>query len=226
MSSHSVRFPNENTDYRAARDELLDAEVGLRRHVEQVAALRRRLPVGGAVPEDYVFEEGDPVRRVRLSELFQRPDASLLLYNFMYGPKMEKACPACTSFLDGLDGIAPHATQRVNLAIVAKSPIERIRAHARERGWRNLRLLSSAGNTFNRDYFGESPDESQNPLLHVFVRRGGVVHHFYTTELAFVPSEPGQHQRHIDQMWPLWQLFDLTPEGRGTDWFPRLRYEP
>jgi len=226
MSSHSVRFPNENTDYRAARDELLDAEVGLRRHIEQVAALRRRLPVGGAVPEDYVFEEGDPVRRVRLSELFQRPAASLLLYNFMYGPKMEKACPACTSFLDGLDGIAPHATQRVNLAIVAKSPIERIRAHARERGWRNLRLLSSAGNTFNRDYFGESPDESQNPLLHVFVRRGAVVHHFYTTELAFVPSEPGQHPRHIDQMWPLWQLFDLTPEGRGTDWFPRLRYEP
>jgi len=226
MSSHSVRFPNENADYRAARDELLEVEVGLRRHVEQVAALRRRLPVGGAVPEDYVFEEGDPVRRVRLSELFQRPDASLLLYNFMYGPRMEKACPSCTSFLDGLDGIAPHATQRVNLAIVAKSPIDRIRAHARERGWRNLRLLSSAGNTFNRDYFGENPDESQNPLLHVFVRRGGAVHHFYTTELAFAPSEPGQHPRHIDQMWPLWQLFDLTPEGRGTDWFPRLRYEP
>ena len=226
MSSNSVRFPNENADYRAARDELLEVEVGLRRHVEQVAALRRRLPVGGAVPEDYVFEEGDPVRRVRLSELFQRPDASLLLYNFMYGPRMEKACPSCTSFLDGLDGIAPHATQRVNLAIVAKSPIDRIRAHARERGWRNLRLLSSAGNTFNRDYFGENPDESQNPLLHVFVRRGGAVHHFYTTELAFAPSEPGQHPRHIDQMWPLWQLFDLTPEGRGTDWFPRLRYEP
>jgi len=226
MSSHSVRFPNENADYRAARDELLEVEVGLRRHIEQVAALRRRLPVGGAVPEDYVFEEGDPVRRVRLSELFQRPDASLLLYNFMYGPRMEKACPSCTSFLDGLDGIAPHATRRVNLAIVAKSPIDRIRAHARERGWRNLRLLSSAGNTFNRDYFGENPDESQNPLLHVFVRRGGAVHHFYTTELAFAPSEPGQHPRHIDQMWPLWQLFDLTPEGRGTDWYPRLRYEP
>ena len=225
MASHPVHFPNESAEYRAARDELLQAEVDLRKHVEEVAALRRRLPVGGAVREDYVFEEGEPVRRVRLSELFRHPEASLLLYNFMYGPKMEKACPSCTSFLDGLDGIAPHATQRVNLAIVARSPIQRIRAHARERGWRHLRLLSSAGNTFNRDYFGENPDESQNPLLHVFVRRGSAIHHSYTTELAFTPSEPGQNPRHIDQMWPLWQLFDLTPEGRGTDWYPRLSYE-
>jgi predicted dithiol-disulfide oxidoreductase (DUF899 family) len=228
MSLHPMRFPNESPDYRAARDELLRAEVDLRKRVEEVAAMRRRLPVGGAVREDYAFEEGggDTVRRVRLSELFARPEASLLLYSFMYGPKMEKACPSCTSFLDGLDGIAPHATQRVNLAVVARSPIQRIRAHARERGWRHLRLLSSAGNTFNRDYFAESPDESQNPILHVFVRRGSSVHHSYSTELLFAPTEPGQNPRHIDPMWPLWSLFDLTPEGRGTDWYPKLSYEP
>src|SRR5207253_4743393 len=137
----------------------------LRQRVEAVAALRRRLPVGGAAPDDYVFEEadGDGIRRVRLSELFVRPESSLLLYNFMYGPRMETACPMCTSFLDALDGIAPHVMQRVNLAVVAKSPIQRIRTHARERGWRHLRLLSAAGNSFNRDYFAESPDESQNP---------------------------------------------------------------
>jgi predicted dithiol-disulfide oxidoreductase (DUF899 family) len=190
--------------------------------------MRRRLPGGGAVPEDYVFEEGadgDGVRRVRLSELFVRPQASLLLYNFMYGPKMESACPMCTSFLDALDGIAPHVMQRMNFAVVAKSPIQRLRAHARERGWRHLRLLSSAGNTFNRDYAGENPDESQNPVLHVFVRRGPAVHHFYATELAFAPTEPGQHPRHIDPVWPLWNLFDLTPEGRAEDWYPKLRYE-
>ena len=180
------------------------------------------------MPEDYVFDEdgdGAGVRRVRLSELFVRPEASLLLYNFMYGPKMSAACPMCTSFLDALDGIAPHVMQRMNLAVVARSPIQRIRTHARERGWRHLRLLSSAGNGFNRDYFGESPDESQNPLLHVFVRRGASVHHFYTTELLFAPTEPGQNPRHIDPMWPLWNLFDVTPEGRGEGWYPKLSYE-
>src|SRR5262245_10107299 len=228
MSVHPVRFPNETADYRAAREELLRAEIDLRKRVEDVAAMRRRLPVGGAVGEDYVFEEGgdgESVRRVRLSELFVRPEASLLLYNFMYGPRMEAACPMCTSFLDALDGIAPHVMQRMNLSVVAKSPMPRIRAHARVRGWRHLRLLSSSGNTFNRDYAGENPDESQNPVLHVFVRRGPAVHHFYSTELAFAPTEPGQHPRHIDPVWPLWNLFDLTPEGRGKDWYPQLTYE-
>jgi predicted dithiol-disulfide oxidoreductase (DUF899 family) len=227
MSVHPMRFPNETAGYRAARDELLRAEIDLRRRVEEVAAMRRRLPSGGTLPEDYVFEEGgdgDAVRRVRLSELFVRPEASLLLYNFMYGPKMAAACPLCTSFLDSLDRTAPHATQRLNLAVVARSPLQRIRAHARERGWRNLRLLSSAGNRFNQDYFGESADESQNPLMHVFVRRGATVHHSYTTELLFAPTEPGQNPRHIDPMWPLWNLFDLTPEGRGEGWYPKLSY--
>ena len=223
MSAHAVRFPNESPDYRAARDEILQAEIALRRRVEEVAAMRRRLPLGGAVLEDYVFDEGDG-RRVRLSELFVRPDASLVLYNFMYGPKMAAACPMCTSFLDGLDANAPHLTQRVNLAVVAKSPIARIQSHARERGWRHLRLLSSAGNTFNRDYFGENADESQNPLLHVFVRRGAVVHHAYATELYFVPADPGQNPRHIDPMWPLWNVLDMTPDGRGADWYPKLSY--
>lgn len=218
-----TRFPNETPAYRAARDELLRAESDLRRRTEEVAAMRRRLPLGGPVPEDYAFDAGDG-RTVRLSELFTLPEASLVLYNFMYGPKMAAACPMCTSFLDSLDGSAPHLTQRVNLAVVAKSPIDRIRAHARARGWRHLRLLSSAGNAFNRDYLGESPDESQNPLLHVFVRRGATVHHFYTTELFFVPPEPGQHPRHIDPMWPLWNVLDMTPEGRGDGWHPKLEY--
>jgi predicted dithiol-disulfide oxidoreductase (DUF899 family) len=218
-----TRFPNETPAYRAARDDLLRAEIDLRRRTEEVAALRRRLPLGGPVPEDYAFDAGDG-RTVRLSELFTLPEASLVLYNFMYGPKMAAACPMCTSFLDSLDGSAPHLTQRLNLAVVAKSPIERIRAHARARGWRHLRLLSSAANAFNRDYLGENPDESQNPLLHVFVRRGPAVHHSYTTELFFAPPEPGQHPRHIDPMWPLWNVLDATPEGRGDGWHPKLEY--
>src|SRR5579862_27919 len=169
-SLHSVRFPGESKAYRAARDRLLVAEMDLRREIERVAALRRKLPVGGAVPEDYVFEEVSSGGAVKLSELFGK-DASLILYSFMYGPAMEKACPSCTSILDSMNGAAPHVTQHINLAVVAKSPVERIREFARSRGWNNLRLLSSAKNGYNRDYHGESASGSQMPNLNVFVKR-------------------------------------------------------
>ena len=228
---HSMRFPGESGEYREARDRLLREEVALRRHIEEVAARRRALPLGGPVAEDYVFEEGaaelddvGTVRRVQLSDLFERGKDTLVAYSFMYGPAMEKPCPMCTAMLDSLNGTAPHASQRVNLVVVAKSPLERIRAHARARGWRNLRLLSSAGNTYNRDYHADAADGSQNPILNVFVKRDGEVRHFYATELLFAKTEPGQNPRHVDSIWPLWNLFDLTPKGRGEDWYPRLSY--
>jgi predicted dithiol-disulfide oxidoreductase (DUF899 family) len=142
----------------------------------------------------------------------------------MYGPNMAKACPMCTAMLDALNGTAPHATQRINLVVVASSPLERIRAFARERGWNNLRLLSSAGNTYNGDYHAETAAGSQLPALNVFARHGGRVHHAFSTELLYTPSEPGQHGRHVDSIWPLWNLFDLTPEGRGSNWYPKLSY--
>lgn len=231
VSIHSERFPGESADYRAARDKLLKAELNLRRDLEKVAAMRRQLPRGGPVPQDYLFEEGsadqddtESVRTVRLSELFVRPKASLVVYSFMYGPKMAKACPSCTSILDSLDGTAPHATQRINLVVVAKSPLQRIRAYARERGWRNLRLLSSANNTYNRDYHGEDDKGSQWPALNVFARHGRKIQHSFCSELLFAPSEPGQDRRHVDVLWPLWNLLDFTPEGRGTDWRPKLEY--
>jgi predicted dithiol-disulfide oxidoreductase (DUF899 family) len=108
---------------------------------------------------------------------------------------------------------------------VARSPIERIRAYARSRGWTNLRLLSSAGNSYHRDYHGEAPDGSQVPMLNVFVRSDGTTRHFYATELVFAETQPGQNARHVDLLWPIWNALDLTPEGRGTDWYPRLRYD-
>jgi predicted dithiol-disulfide oxidoreductase (DUF899 family) len=228
----SLGFAGETPAYRSARNELLQAEQALRRQVEAVAAARRRLPLGGPVPEDYLFEEGarnldhpSPPRTVRLSALFAPGKNSLILYNFMFSPEMDHACPMCTCFLDGLDGNARHIEQRVNLAVVAKSPIERLRTFARTRPWRGLRLLSSNKNTFNRDYRGDAEDGSQNTVIHTFVKREGRVHHFYSSELAFVPSEAGQNQRHIDLMWPLWNTLDITPEGRGTDWFPKLKYQ-
>ena len=224
---HSQRFPGENAAYRKARDKLLEEEMALRRHTEAVAALRRKLPLGGKVPEDYVFEGVDElmgVRPVRLSELFAPGKDTLVIYSYMYGPNMERPCPMCTSMLDALEGNAHHILQRVNLAVVAKSPLPRILAFAQERGWRRLRLLSSAGNSYNRDYFGELEDGRQWPALNVFRRRDGAIHHFWGSELMFVPGEKGQEPRHVDFIWPLWNVLDATPEGRGKDWHPKLSY--
>jgi predicted dithiol-disulfide oxidoreductase (DUF899 family) len=219
---HSKGFPDESAEYRSARDTLLRHEMELRRHIEDVAAERRNLPLGGRVKEDYVFEGADGP--VRLSELFADRKDTLLVYSYMYGPQMAAPCVMCTSILDALDGEAPHVMQRVNFAVVARSPIARILEFTRARGWRNLRLLSSAGNTYNIDYHGETAKGAQQPMMNVFVRRDGAIHHTYGTELLFAPSEPGQDSRHVDLIWPLWNLFDLTPEGRGTDWYPRLKY--
>jgi predicted dithiol-disulfide oxidoreductase (DUF899 family) len=230
-SIHGRRFPGESADYRSARDTLLREELDLRRSIEKTAALRRGLPPGGPVPHDYLFEEGSPdltesqaVRQVRMSELFRSGWTSLVAYSFMYGPNMEVPCPMCTSMLDGLNGSAPHIAQRTNLVVVAKSPIHRIRAFARGRGWRNLRLLSSAENSYNRDYHGEDEKGAQLPMLNVFVKRDGVIRHCWASELLFAPADPGQHHRHVDLIWPLWNLLDVTPEGRGKDWLPKLSY--
>jgi len=216
-------FPNEPKPYRAARNRLLRAEIALRRQVEKVAAMRRKLPAGGKVPQDYVFEEGEPARRVKLSELFGDRD-TLVAYSFMYSPAMAKACPMCTSMLDGLNGNAPHIAQRTNLVVIAKSPLARVLEFARGRGWSNLRLLSSSDNDYNQDYLGENAEGAQLPMLNVFVRRKGVIRHFYGTELLFAKAEPGQNNRHVDMLWPLWNLLDLTPQGRGADWYPKLQY--
>jgi predicted dithiol-disulfide oxidoreductase (DUF899 family) len=221
------RFPNETPEYRRARNRLLKAEMALRAQVEAVAALRRKLPLGGAVPEDYVFEEPVDVmgsHKVKLSQLFAPGKDTLILYSFMFGPAMAKPCPMCTSFIDSLDGAAVHVSQRANFAIVAKSPLPRILTFARERGWRHLKFLSSAGNNYNRDYFGEDPEGHQCPILNVFVKRKGRVYHSWGSELMFVKPAKGQDSRHVDLMGPLWHLLDLTPEGRGQDWYTKLSY--
>jgi predicted dithiol-disulfide oxidoreductase (DUF899 family) len=238
-----IRFPGESEEYRRARNRLLEAEVGLRRAVEQVAAQRRALPPGGAVPEDYLFEEVSDGREVRFSELFEAGKDTLVIYNFMFprhsgdsrpGPEegetarlpvAETPCASCTSILDSLDGAALHLRRTVNVAVVAKSDPERIRNFARERGWRHLRLLSSRGNNYNRDYRGETPGGEQMPLLNVFARRGEEFRHTWASELIYAPREDGLEPRHVDSIWPIWNVLDLTPEGRTNDPnFPSLRY--
>jgi predicted dithiol-disulfide oxidoreductase (DUF899 family) len=240
-----IRFPGESPEYRAARDRLLEQEVELRRGMEAVAAARRDLPPGGAVPEDYVFQgtgaDGTPTD-VRLSELFAPGKDSLVIYSFMFprdpgderpGPpggqtallKLEEGpCPSCVALLDQLDGAAEHAAQHINLAVVAKSPLPRILTFAEERGWRRLRLLSSAGNTYNRDYLGETADGAQRPMLNVFHRNGTAIRHFWGSELLYAATDPGQDPRHVGTLEPVWNLFDLTPEGRPSDWDEQLSY--
>jgi predicted dithiol-disulfide oxidoreductase (DUF899 family) len=240
-----ITFPGESKEYRAARERLLEQEIELRRAMEAVAVARRELPRGGVVPEDYVFPgagaDGNPTD-VRLSELFAFGKDSLVIYSFMFprdpaderpGPAsgqtallklQEGPCPSCVALLDQLDGAAEHASQHINLAVVAKSPLPRILTFAQERGWRRLRLLSSADNTYNRDYHAESAEGSQRPMLNAFHRDGETIRHFWGSELFYAPTDPGQDPRHTGTIEPLWNLFDLTPEGRGTDWDEQLRY--
>lgn len=231
MPLHSIRFPNETAAYRESRDQLLEAEMRLRKNIEEVAALRRKLPLGGEVLQDYVFTEGvsdlqdsRTERKVRLSDLFRPGQETLAIYSYMYGPNMKEPCTSCTSILDGLNGASPHINQRISFVVVAKSPLQRIRAMARERGWNHLRILSSEGNSYNHDYQGENTKGDQTPSLNIFARRNGKIYHFYNTELMFAPKEPGQDGRHVDMIWPLWNIFDYTPEGRGTNWYPKLQY--
>ena len=222
-----MEFPGETAEYRQARAELLQSEVELRRQIEQVAAQRRALPLGGEPPEDYVFQEtgaDGKDRPVRLSELFAPSQDTLVVYSYMFGPQMKEPCPLCTSILDGLDAEAPHIAQTVSLAVIARSPLARVRDFARQRGWRHLRLLSSADNSYNRDYHGESPQGDQWPMLNVFVQRDGRVRHSYATELFSAGAERGQDPRHVDLIWPLWNVLDLTPGGRPQGWYPKLAY--
>ena len=139
-------------------------------------------------------------------------------------PLAEGPCPSCTAFLDQLDGAAEHVAQRLNLAVVGKAPIARIAAFAHERGWRRLRLLSSSGNTYNRDYWAETGEGDQQPMLNVFHRDGPTIRHFWGSELFYAPQDAGQDPRHVGTLEPLWNLFDLTPGGRPSDWVEEMSY--
>jgi predicted dithiol-disulfide oxidoreductase (DUF899 family) len=241
----SISFPGESREYRAARDRLLEREIELRRAMESVAAARRELPQGGPVPADYEFQGAGPdgaPTAIRLSELFAPGKDSLAIYSFMFprdpgddrpGPAVgetallplaEGPCPSCVALLDQLDGAVEHASQQLNLAVVAKAPLPRVLTFAEERGWRRLRLLSSTGNSYNRDYLGETTEGSQRPMLNVFHRDDGVIRHFWGSELFYAPWDPGQDPRHVGTLEPVWNLFDLTPDGRPADWDEQLSY--
>jgi predicted dithiol-disulfide oxidoreductase (DUF899 family) len=244
----SITFPGESAEYRIARDRLLEKEIGLRRAMEAVAAARRALPPGGLVPEDYVFggigPNGAPAK-VKLSELFAPGKDSLVIYSFMFprhpkddrpGPtegsaarlkRQDTPCPSCTAFIDQLDGAAAHIEAAgLNFAIIARAPLERLLAWGKDRGWRNVRLLSSAHTpNFKRDYHAETPAGYQMPMMTVFYRHSDGIRHFWSSEMFYAPRDEGQDPRHNGTLEPLWNMFDLTPEGRPPAWHEQLEYQ-
>lgn len=218
-----VTFPGESTKYRVARDRLLAQEVELRRMTEAVASARRALPPGG-VAQDLVFEgvvDGAP-GPVTLSQLFGDRD-TLAIYSFMFGPERESPCPMCAGLLDGLDAVAEHVEQRLRLVVVAESPLPRLLAWAQRRPWPRLRLVATAGNSYNRDYHGKTARGGDTSMLNVFRREGEEVRHFWGSEMFYAQSDPGQDDRGVDIINPIFNLFDLTPEGRG-DFYTKLGY--
>lgn len=216
---NGVRFPNESADYRRARDALLTEEIELRRHIERVAQQRRELPPGGVLPKDYDFMgENGPVK---FSELFV-DHPSLVVYSYMFGPQRKQPCPMCTSLLSAWEGEAEDVMQRVALAVVARSPIERLVAFKKERGWRHLKLYSDVSGDYTRDYV--SAEDADEPAFNVFTRRDGKLRHFWSGEMGMATADPGQDPRGAPDPMPLWTILDSTPEGRGSDWYPELSY--
>jgi len=224
-----TNLPNESEEYLLKRDELRRAEIDLRNQRERVAELRRQLPQGPSV-EDYVFEEvtakldeGDtPIRKVRLGELFTSANRSVVIYHFMFGKKQTKACPMCTAWIDGFNGVAHHLVQNLDFAIVAAADPASLRNHARARGWNRLRLLSAGSSTFKFDLGSEDKEGNQDSAISAFtLDSDGKIRHSYTGHPWLAPNIK---ERGIDELTPIWNVMDLTRQGRGT-FYTSLNYE-
>lgn len=220
-AKNETRFPNESAEYRRARTALLAEEIELRRHLERVAAQRRALPPGGEVKKNYKFQgEKAPVT---FADLFGDKQ-TLVVYSYMFGPQRERPCPMCTSLLSSWDGEAQDIEQNVALAVIAQSPIEKLVAFKKERGWRNLKLYSDTSREYSKDYFANTPAYDDTAAFNVFTRRDGTIRHFYGGEMGFETADPGQDPRGAPDLMPLWTVLDATPEGRKADWYPSLEY--
>jgi len=227
VRNNDARQPSESAEYRKAREALMVEEIELRRHIARVAAQRRALPPGGEVKGDYQFMgEASSVagaNPVGIANLFGDKD-TLFVYNWMYGPKRARPCPMCTALLSCLDGNADHIRQRIALAVVGLSPIERQIAFKVERGWKNLPLYSDLNGKFSQDYHAIMKDGTDTAAQNVFTRRDGVVRHFWGAELGFETADPGQDPTTPPDLMVLWNVLDLTPDGRGKDWYPKITY--
>ena len=223
-----TNLTNESAEYLAAREEVRLAEIDLLNARERVAELRRALPKGAELT-DYEFLEGpgsleqgdEPVVKVRLSELFTAPDRPLVIYHFMFGKKQTVACPMCTAWIDGYNGVAHHLAQNVDFAIVAAADPAMLRAFARERRWDKLRLVSAGESTFKYDLGSEDKEGNQDSTISVFTKENdGTLRHCYSGHPWL---DPEIKERGIDEMSPIWNVLDLTPQGRGK-FYTSLHY--
>ena len=219
VATNTAHFPNESPEYRKARNELLVEEIELRRQIERVAAQRRALPRGGEIPQD--FGLASETGRIRLSSLFGDKN-TLLVYSMMYGPQRKAPCPMCTSFLSSWNGTAANLRERAAIAVTARSPVDRLLDFMKERGFTNLYFFSDISGDYTRTYV--TPDDADVPGFSVFIRRNGKIFHYYSGEMSAAMADPGQDPRGAPDLDPLWLMLDLTPEGRGTDWYPKLQY--
>lgn len=224
---HKKRFPNESPLYREKRFELLKAEISLKEQVESVAKMRRELPLGGELKEDYLFSQikTESTEPIKFSDLFEPGKDTLIVYTYMFADDWQSPCPMCTSILDGFNGVGQHVSDRVNFAVICKASTEKLKDVSQNRGWDNFKILSSSDNDFLKDYHSDYKQENHpdlHPLIHVFTKTDEKIFHFWTSEMIY--GEFQGQPRHADMVWPLWNLFDMTPEGRGTDWYPKLEY--
>ena len=220
-ATSKAHFPNESAEYREARNALLAEEIELRRHLEHVAAQRRALPQGGEIPQDFdLISESGPIR---LSNLFGDKD-TLLIYSMMYGPQRKAPCPSCTSCLSGWNGTAVNLRERVAIAVTARSPIDRLVEYKKQRGFANLPFVSDTSGEYTRAYV--NPEDADIPGFSVFTRQDKTIRHFYSGEMGGDMADPGQDPRGAPDLDLLWQMLDWTPQGRGTDWYPKLSYGP
>ncbi|MDR6854227.1 DUF899 family protein [Variovorax guangxiensis] len=215
-------FPGASAEYDAARQALLAEEIEFRRHMTRLTEQRRALPPGPVIEKNYRFKD-EQAFEVGLADLFGDKN-TLVTYFWMYGPQRERPCPMCTNWLGAMNGNAADIKQRVALKILGRSPVPRQYAFAQERGWRDLNFVQTVGDDYAKDIGVLMPDGSEYPALIVFKRDGDKVRLFWASEMSREMADPGQDPRDAPDIASLWTVLDLTPEGRGTDWYPKLQY--
>jgi predicted dithiol-disulfide oxidoreductase (DUF899 family) len=215
--------PGESEAYSKARTELLAGEIALQRQIDRLSAQRRALPPGPVIERDYRFVDAHG-HEADLAGLFGEND-TLVVYFWMYGPQRERPCPMCTNLLGPLAANAADIEQSAALVVVGRSPVERQQAFARERGWQDMKLVQAKGDDFPRDFGGIDPDDgSEWAFMAIFTREGETVRLFWKGEMTPEMADEGKDPRGGVDFAPLWNVLDLTPEGRPATWYPKLAY--
>ena len=212
----------ESADYARAREALLAEEIEVRRHVGRLARQRRALPPGPVIERDYRFRDANGDEQ-GLADLFGE-HATLVTYFWMYGPDRARPCPMCTNLLGGVNGNAADIRQRAAFKVLGRSSVERQIAFALERGWRDLEFVQTVGDDYARDW-GLLDDKGwEYPGLAVYRKDGDRIRLFYEAGMPMDAADPGEDPRGAVDIAPLWNILDMTPEGRGADWYPKLAY--